>query len=73
MPLDPYSYVAPSRVRSFLCPLGNLKQSTFLNYAERLVNVKEVCLVDVTPDRRSELGKCSTKIVLILSFSILRY
>lgn len=58
MPLDPYSYVAPSRVRSFLCPLGNLKRSTFLNYAERLVNVKEVCLVDVTPDRRSERGRC---------------
>lgn len=56
MPLDPYSYVAPSRVRSFLCPLGNLKQSTFLNYAERLNNFKEVRLVDVTPDRRSDRG-----------------
>lgn len=57
MPLDPYSYVAPSRVKTFLCPLGNLKRSTFLNYADRLVNVREVRLVDVTPDRRSDRGK----------------
>lgn len=54
MPLDPYSYVAPSRVKAFLCPMGKLKRSTFLNYADRLNNVREIRLVDVTPDGRSD-------------------
>lgn len=54
MALDPYSYVAPSRVKTFLCPFGNLERSTFLNYADRLANVREVRLVDVTPDRRGD-------------------
>lgn len=53
MPLDPYSYVAPSRLKTFLCPMGKLKRSTFLNYADRLNNVREIRLVDVTPDGRS--------------------
>lgn len=57
MHLDPYSYVAPSRVSAFVCPIGSLKKSTFLNYIERLVNDSEVRLVDVTPDRRSDRGK----------------
>ncbi|CAN6613668.1 trafficking protein particle complex II-specific subunit 120 [Trichomonascus vanleenenianus] len=52
--LDPYSYVAPSRVRSFLCPVGRIKRHAFYQYADRLLRAREVRLVDVTPDPRSD-------------------
>jgi hypothetical protein len=56
MPLDPYSYVAPSRVKALLCPLGHIRRSVFLQYADRLTRAGEVRLVDVTPDGRSDRG-----------------
>lgn len=54
--LDPYSYVAPSRVRGFVCPFGRIKRSNFVNYAERMHNAREVRLIDVTPDSRTDRG-----------------
>lgn len=57
MLLDPYSYVAPSRVKIFLCPCGHIKRSLFLQYAERLAKCREVRLVDVTPDGRADRGE----------------
>jgi hypothetical protein len=56
MPLDPYSFVAPSRIKALLCPLGNIKKSSFLQYADRLSVLNVVNLADVKADSRKGRG-----------------
>lgn len=63
---DPYSYVAPARVKAFLCPLGQIKKHIFAHYAARLQSVNEVRLGDITPDRRPE--KCKNTFATFYSF-----
>ncbi|ODQ81901.1 hypothetical protein BABINDRAFT_160132 [Babjeviella inositovora NRRL Y-12698] len=47
--LDPYSYVAPSRVKTLLVPLNGLLHLRFLQIADQLEQFREVRLVDVSP------------------------
>lgn len=75
MPLDPYSYVAASRVKTLLCPVGRIRRSSFFQYADRLSKTFEVRLVDVTPDSRSDrsmfspLGYPNGKVIYDFSLS----
>uniref|UniRef100_A0A060SWW9 ARAD1A03586p n=1 Tax=Blastobotrys adeninivorans TaxID=409370 RepID=A0A060SWW9_BLAAD len=59
--LDPYSYVAPSRVRVLVCPFGSIKQNAFFQSVERLHRAREVRLLDVTPDPRQDRSMFSPK------------
>lgn len=52
MALDPFSPVAPARVKLLLIPVGQIKQSVFENSVRRLQQEHVVRLGDVSPDSR---------------------
>ena len=52
MSLDPLSIVVPARLRVLLIPVGNVRQSRFSSFVERLQQVNVVRLGDVSPDSR---------------------
>lgn len=52
MNLDPLSIVTPARLRVLLVPVGNVRQSRFTSFVERLQQVNVVRLGDVSPDSR---------------------
>lgn len=52
--LDPYSYTAPSRVKTLFIPLENLPRDTFFSYYEQFKENYQVRLLDVTPSKSSE-------------------
>ncbi|KAK9234870.1 TRAPP II complex [Lipomyces kononenkoae] len=53
-PLDTLSYTAPSRIRTFLCPVGLISRPRFLDFVSRLQDTAIIRLGDVTPDPRPE-------------------
>ncbi|KAL1953103.1 hypothetical protein VTO42DRAFT_3583 [Malbranchea cinnamomea] len=52
MAADPFSPVAPVRLRALLLPIGKIKRSRFLAFARRLQAQNVVRLKDVSPDGR---------------------
>ncbi|KAK9451906.1 TRAPP II complex [Limtongia smithiae] len=52
--LDPLSYVAPTRVRAFLCPVGLVSRTRFAEFVAQLEATAVIRLGDVTPDQRPE-------------------
>ncbi|KAL1863759.1 hypothetical protein Plec18167_008057 [Paecilomyces lecythidis] len=52
MGIDPLSPIAPVRLRALLLPVGNIKRSRFLSFAERLQAENVVRLGDISPDSR---------------------
>ncbi|KAH0558698.1 hypothetical protein GP486_004655 [Trichoglossum hirsutum] len=76
MVLDPLSPIAPARVRALLLPVGRIKRSRFLEFAERLKPESIVRLGDVSPDGRpnrtmfSPLAFPAGKIIYDLSPSL---
>lgn len=52
MDLDPLSIIAPARVKVLLLPVGNVRQSRFASFVQRLQQVNVVRLGDVSPDSR---------------------
>ncbi|KAK9461698.1 TRAPP II complex [Lipomyces oligophaga] len=52
--LDSLSFCAPSRIRTFLCPIGPITRTRFLEFVERLKDTAVIRLLDVTPDPRPE-------------------
>ncbi len=52
MDLDPLSIVTPARIKVLLLPVGNVRQSKFTSFVERLQRVNVVRLGDVSPDGR---------------------
>lgn len=57
MSLDPLSIVVPARLRVLLIPVGNVRQSRFSSFVERLQQVNVVRLGDVSPDSRPHRSK----------------
>ncbi|KAK9477019.1 TRAPP II complex [Lipomyces japonicus] len=52
--LNPLSYAAPARVQAFLCPVGSVTRSRFIDFVGRLQSTAVIHLGDVTPDSRPE-------------------
>lgn len=50
--LDPFSVVAPARVRILLLPHGPIRHSRFASFIARLEEERVVRLGDVSPDGR---------------------
>lgn len=67
--MDPYSYVAPSRVKTLVCPFGSIKRNVFMQYYDRLASANSVRLVDVTPDGRPDRGVYDTSVFHNLSLT----
>ena len=57
MSLDHLSIVTPARLRVLLVPVGNVRQSRFTSFVERLQQVNVVRLGDVSPDSRPHRSK----------------
>lgn len=57
MSLDPLSIVTPARLRVLLVPIGNVRQSRFASFVERLQQVNVVRLGDVSPEIRPHRSK----------------
>lgn len=58
MSVDPFSPVAPVRLRALLLPIGKIKRSRFLGFAKRLQSQNVVRLGDVSPDGRTSRSMC---------------
>ncbi|KKY28707.1 putative hypercellular protein [Diplodia seriata] len=54
MAVDPFSPIAPARIRVLLVPAGKIKRSRFMTCVERLQPESAVRLGDVTPDPRPD-------------------
>ncbi|KAL1648764.1 hypothetical protein SLS58_001943 [Diplodia intermedia] len=54
MAVDPFSPIAPARVRVLLVPAGKIKRSRFMTCVERLQPESAIRLGDVTPDPRPD-------------------
>ena len=52
MGLDPLSPVAPACVKALVLPVGQVRQSRFTGFVERLQKENVVRLGDVSPDGR---------------------
>ena len=62
MSLDPLSIVTPARLRVLLVPVGNVRQSRFASFVERLQQVNVVRLGDVSPESRPHRSKIDSSI-----------
>lgn len=51
--MEAHSYTAPARVKALLVPLGNIHETAFKEYVEKVRSSFEVRLVDVTPTENS--------------------
>ena len=58
MSVDPFSPVAPVRLRALLLPIGRIKRSRFLGFAKRLQSQNVVRLGDVSPDGHTNRSMC---------------
>lgn len=54
--LDALSYLAPSRIRAFVCPAGPISRARFVEFVAQLQSTAVIRLGDVTPDPRPERG-----------------
>lgn len=54
MAVDPFSPIAPARIRVLLVPAGKIKRSRFMTFVERLQPECAIRLGDVTPDPRPD-------------------
>ncbi|KAB2579590.1 Transport protein particle subunit [Lasiodiplodia theobromae] len=54
MAVDPFSPIAPARIRVLLVPAGKIKRSRFMTCVERLQPESSIRLGDVTPDPRPD-------------------
>ncbi|EKG11198.1 Transport protein Trs120 [Macrophomina phaseolina MS6] len=54
MVVDPFSPIAPARIRVLLVPAGKIKRSRFMTFVERLQPESAIRLGDVTPDPRPD-------------------
>jgi hypothetical protein len=54
MAVDPLSPIAPARIRALLLPVGRIKRSRFIAFAELLQQQCLVRLGDVSPDARPD-------------------
>lgn len=57
MGTDPFSPIAPARVRVLVLPFGKITNRRFKVFARRLEQVSTVRLGDLTPDPRPGRGK----------------
>lgn len=57
MSLDPFSVIAPARVRVLLLPYGPIRHSRFVGFIARLEQEPVVRLGDVSPDGRPHRSK----------------
>jgi len=51
--MEQHSYTAPSRVKALLVPIGDISETAFKEYVEKVRSSFEVRLVDVTPTENS--------------------
>ncbi|KAK2825747.1 hypothetical protein FQN49_007405, partial [Arthroderma sp. PD_2] len=76
MTVDPLSPIAPARLRVLLLPVGRIRRSRFLSFAERLRAHNVVRLGDISPEGRtskntfSPLAYPSGMIIYDLSISV---